>query len=169
MKKKSGKADRISTDSGAAPTTIVGGQPRSKTRKVNIPIGIEQLIYKAAQDLEFRDSVLDDPVAAAGRAGIKLTDFERTTLSYLKPEMLSAMIERFHAPKRKKGRLGRIAAAVALTLASGTAASGCGDSVDYEEEWRGGDGGTRADTEDAGVRYDDDGTDGEDGGAPEED
>ena len=50
----------LSTDSGTARTTIVGGQPSAVSTPVRIAVGIEELICLAAQDPDFRARLLDN-------------------------------------------------------------------------------------------------------------
>ncbi len=48
-----------------ASTTIVGAQPFRRVRnKVNVPAGVEKVLYLAATDSAFHDKLMQDPDAA---------------------------------------------------------------------------------------------------------
>lgn len=122
----------IQTDSGVS-TTIVGGQPKTRTQRVSIPVGIEQLMYLAATNSLFKKRYLDDPVAAANEVNIRLTPIEQEMLKRQDPNLLKSMVERFNPEVSKRGRPSGITAAIALTLATSTAsvtASSCTESED---------------------------------------
>ena len=56
-------AGREEQDIGA---TIVGGQPSPrKPQRVTVPVGLERVLYLAAQDETFREELLRDRTSAA--------------------------------------------------------------------------------------------------------
>ena len=59
--------------------------------------GLERLIGRALLDADFRAYLLDDPAAAAGEAGLELTDYQLERLKSLNPgaiEVIAAGFEK---------------------------------------------------------------------------
>jgi hypothetical protein len=120
-------------DGDAAPgTTIVGGQPDGQRRKgvVSVPVGLEQLLYTAARDADFRAELLRDRERAAARLRIALTDSERSALVIAPQVQLEAMIDRIDTSEQNLKRRGfmRAVAATVVTLAAGSGLTACGGS-----------------------------------------
>ncbi len=57
--------------------------------------GLERLIGKALLDDDFRAYLLDDPVAAAGEAGLELTDYQVARLKSLNPGAIEVVAAAF--------------------------------------------------------------------------
>jgi hypothetical protein len=74
------------------------------TFELRVPAGIDYLLSLGARDPRFRERLLNDPFAAARRAGLRLTDGERTILSALPREQLRAVID--NATPRTAARRG---------------------------------------------------------------
>jgi len=142
--------DEVSPD-----MTIVGGQPPKRRHryggKVSVPVGLEKLLYLAADDPSFRRRLLDDWRAAAGGMGIRMRPSELAILETADRDMLARMIDGIvpSNPRRRKF-MGLVAAAV-TSLAAGTAGcSGCVESdtpLNYADAGVGPDGDVDADTD----------------------
>jgi hypothetical protein len=115
----------LDADSGTARTTIVGGQPRVGTQQVQIPIGIERILYVAARDDQFKMRLIDDVHSAVASLAIKLTPSEMAILENTPRNVLENMIRRFDPSKHSRRRFGRAVAAAALSVATGTVAVSC--------------------------------------------
>jgi hypothetical protein len=100
-----------------------------KRRTISVPVGLEQLLFRAAVDPELRAELVRDRVAAAERRGLKLTASERSVLAIAPDDQLEAMIDRIDTSEQNlaKRKFMRAVAATAVTLAAGTglAAGGC--------------------------------------------
>lgn len=96
-----------------------------RTRR-EIPVGIERVLLRAAEDEAFRDRLLGDPAAALEAES--LTGSERAMLVAMDRSILTTLIDRFRPGSRPRSRFARkVAAAVAGTLIITTAACGSGD------------------------------------------
>lgn len=75
--------------------TIVGPQSKDPSRRVrpDVPRGIERVVALASASETLREQVLQDPLAAADKAGLKLTDTERSVLKSVSRPSLEAMIK----------------------------------------------------------------------------
>ena len=116
--------------------SIVGGQP-SKNRgaeQVEIPVGFEMLLLRAAQDREFKRLLLTDREAAIAQSTVTLRASEQAALRAISDEALESMIRHFVAKDPKRRRFMSQVAAAAASLAAGTAATalgaGCDDTSD---------------------------------------
>ena len=97
------------------------------TSQVRVPAGIDYLVSLAARDPKFGKRVVEDPLKAARRAGLRLTDSERAVLSTLPGEQLQAVIDSATPPPvARRGFLQRAAlwvvglfGGVALTTMAG--------------------------------------------------
>jgi hypothetical protein len=106
-----------------------------KTRTISVPVGLEQLLFTAASDPEFRAELIRDRVAAAERRGLDLTPSERSVLAIAPDDQLEAMIDRIDTSERslKRHKFMRAVAATAVTLAAGTGLAAGGCSGDKQE------------------------------------
>jgi hypothetical protein len=122
--------DEVSPD-----MTIVGGQPPKRRHryegKISVPVGLEKLLYLAADDPSFRRRLLDDWRLTVEAAGVSLRPSERAILETGDRDMLARMIDGIVPanPKRRKF-MGLVAAAV-TSLAAGTAGCIDTDSTNY--------------------------------------
>jgi len=114
-------------------TTIVGGQPRVRTKaSAAIPEGIERLIRHAAADTRFRSLMFADREEAARRANVKLTESERAVLLSIPNAQLAAIIEHTPAPAQSPRRgflraaVGGAGAWLAALLGGAATTAGCG-------------------------------------------
>ena len=100
--------------------------------KIRIPVGLEKLLYLAADNPTFKNKLLDDWHAAAVEAGVKLRPSEGAILATAHRDTISRMIDSIVPSNPRRRRfMGRIAAAAA-SLAAGTVlvSGGCdSDSV----------------------------------------
>ena len=106
-------------------TTIVGGQPQKKRRQnVNVPAGVERLLFLAATDPSFHDELMSDRTSAAKRLGLSLSSSELAMLRAAPEDQLRAAISGLDvSPDNLQRRRFMQAVAVAATAA----AAGCGD------------------------------------------
>jgi hypothetical protein len=123
------KSDRRGSDSRpsrfpegeASPDlTIVGGRPPEERRTLkNVPVGIQKLLLESGSgDLDL-ESMIADPLKAAERKGIPLTQSEKMILQSTEPEQLRAMAAGIRTPKiERREFLKQSAAAVALAAGS---------------------------------------------------
>jgi len=113
-----------------AARTIVGGRPRRpRSVRMNIPAGIEKMLYKAAVDRDFRAALLDDRMGTVRAHGLRLTEVERTMLETIPDARLELIIDRVQPERRGKRRFMRAVASAVVTLATGTAVVACDESV----------------------------------------
>ena len=153
---------RVAADPESPLTTIVGGQPqRGLRQKVRIPVGIERVLYLAAQDEEFRARLAEDREAAVAEAGLKLTATEAMVLKSLPAGALEQVIDRVSLPDHGRRRFMKAVAASFVTLAAGSALGGCpkngSDSgtdsgIETDAGWTGSDAGGAL--PDSGIDYD---------------
>ena len=114
--------------------TIVGGQPeRGLHQFVEIPVGIERALYLAAKNPAFRKKLLEDRSGAIERAGLRLTSVETMVLESLPQGTMASIIDRLAVQDRtRRGFMKKVAASM-VTLAAGSATSGCSDDWTEDE------------------------------------
>ena len=125
----------FSPGSDASPgTTIVGGQPDGQRREgvQSVPVGLEQVLFAAATDRDFREDLLASRASAVERRGFALVDSERAVLSAAPSGQLERMIDRLDTSKDNLERreFMRAVAATMVSLAAGTALSACANAED---------------------------------------
>ncbi len=108
--------------------TIVGGQPEkaSRKQKLEVPVGLEQVLFLAARNKGFKHDLFADRQGAIERLGISLRPTEITILKAVSDKNLSAMIDRIRPENPKRRKLMRLVAATATSLAAGTVVMSCG-------------------------------------------
>jgi hypothetical protein len=121
--------------------TIVGGRPRRrKTYRMNIPAGIEKILYVASVDPAFRAKLLEDRAGTIASRRIRLTPSEHAVLESVPAATLGHMIDQIRPKMHGKRRFMRAVAVAAVTLATGTAGVACdnedvkGVTADVPEE-----------------------------------
>ena len=129
--------------------TIVGGQPKRRRRsegKVQVPVGLEKILFHAARDGSFKNLLLADRDAAIEKSGVSLRPSEHAMLSVATDDALEAMIAKINPSNPKKRKFMGLVAAAATSLAAGTAviAGGC-DNVSADNKEYGVDAGTGSD------------------------
>jgi hypothetical protein len=117
--------------------TIVGGQPQRRlvggsigkrgkfAKNVQVPVGLEKVLYLAAQSPDLREKLLADRAAAIAELGVELRPSERAMIEAAPRASLEAMIDRIEPTNPRKRRFMTLVAAAATTLAAGTTAVGC--------------------------------------------
>ena len=128
------KKDHLEIEEGkeVVRRTIVGGRPRARRkRKVRVPIGIEKVLYRAAADTLFRESLFRDRKGAVDEAGFRLMESELAILRSVPDSVLTTMIEKIDLKKHGKRKFMRAVGTCAL--AATTAAAGAGCPVDDSE------------------------------------
>lgn len=115
--------------------TIVGGRPRRrKTYRMNIPAGIEKILYVASIDGKFRSRLLGDRAGTLAGSRIRLTPSESAVLATVSDETLAHMIGQIRPKMHGKRRFMRAVAVAAVTLATGTAGVACEDEGPTPED-----------------------------------
>ncbi len=110
--------------------TIVGGQPGKRHNsgdKIQVPVGLEKILFHAARDTSFKKLLLADRDAAIEKSAVNLRPSERAMLSVATDNALEAMIARIVPTNPRKRKFMSLVAAAATSLAAGTVlvASGC--------------------------------------------
>jgi hypothetical protein len=132
--------------------TIVGRQPLRKGRrhepqgKLEIPVGLERILYLAARDPSLRDRLLEDRAGTIAALGVELRPSERAMLEVAPRAALEAMIDRIEPANPRRRRFMNLVAAAATSLAAGTAGVAC-DTIDNDEPIHDVDGGVGPDTD----------------------
>jgi hypothetical protein len=124
------KAGDVTVEDGSevVSKTIVGGRPRRrKSYAVNIPAGIEKILYLASTDRAFKARLLEDRSGAIEGRRISLTATESAVLGSVSNETLGNMIDQIRPRMHGKRRFMRAVAVAAVTLATGTAGVACED------------------------------------------
>jgi len=126
--KKEGKDVTVEDGSEFVSKTIVGGRPRRRrTYRMNIPAGIEKILYVASIDPAFRARLLEDRAGTLASRRIRLTPSESAVLESVPSAMLGHMIDQIRPKMHGKRRFMRAVAVAAVTLATGTAGMACED------------------------------------------
>jgi hypothetical protein len=106
----------------------VTSKPAASTReegRLRVPIGVEQVLCRAASDARFRRALLADREKALADAGIALGPSEQAVLRTVPGGLLDAMIRRIDPESHGSGALFRTVAAAAFSAAALSAAPGC--------------------------------------------
>ena len=106
-------------------TTIVGGQPKVRTKASGaVPQGLEALLSRAAGDERFRKRLMADrPVAAEG-SGIELNPSEAALLASVTNAQLEQLIAQAPPAQPRRGFIGTAAASLGAVISS-AALGGC--------------------------------------------
>jgi len=119
----------VAGNDDAPRTTIVGGQPFKgpPMRPVQIPIGLEKVLYAAAVNPEFCAALLRDRDQAVIAQGMQLRQGELAMLRLAPEAQLRSVIAGLDVtqPSLRKKKFLRGVAAAAVTLAAGGAVNGC--------------------------------------------
>ncbi len=91
----------------------------------DLPDSIQLLLTAGAQDETFRECFLEDPLLAARRACVALSDTEHAILRAVPRAQLVAMIDGLAVSNPQRRRFLRSAATAALTVFAGTALAAC--------------------------------------------
>jgi len=87
------KSEQSALEKSAVKTTIVGGRPPGSGKDVDkVPRGIEILVKKASVDPEFKEALLEERSAAAGRIELSLDPTEITILNSIPQQHLEGII-----------------------------------------------------------------------------
>jgi hypothetical protein len=107
------KAGDVTVEDGSevVSKTIVGGRPRRrKSYAVNIPAGIEKILYLASTDRAFKARLLEDRSGAIEGRRISLTATESAVLGSVSNETLGNMIDQIRPRMHGKRRFMRAVA-----------------------------------------------------------
>jgi len=119
--------------------TIVGGQPRRPlvggqigrrdkfAQKIQVPVGLEKVLYLAARDPALEEMLLADRDKAVAALGLELRPSEKAMLDAAPNAVLEAMIGSIETKNTRKRKFMGLVAAAAASLAAGTASVGCDD------------------------------------------
>ncbi|MDJ0764559.1 MAG: hypothetical protein QNJ97_16395 [Myxococcota bacterium] len=108
--------------------TIVGGQPNRRRRSsepVQVPVGVEKLLYLAAQDAAFKKKLLRDRPAALAASGVTLRPSETSMLTAISNRAIEKMIAGIVPENPKRRRFMGLVAAAAASIVAGTVDTGC--------------------------------------------
>ena len=94
-------------------------------RKMQVPVGVEKLLYLAAQDDGFKERLLEDRAAAMNEAGVQLRPSEAAALEAIDASTLEKMIEAIVPENPRRRKFMGLVAAAATSLAAGTAVISC--------------------------------------------
>jgi len=120
-----------------SPTTIVGGQPgkrkplkgeayrKGNKRRQKFRVRLEQALYLAATDTEFRNRLLENRSSALDGAGIRLNKIEEMTLAAVSNETLNRMIAAVRPEDHGRRKFMQTIAASTAALAAGAAMVSC--------------------------------------------
>ena len=121
---------------------------------VDVPAGIERVLYLAATDPQFRQELMQDRAGAAEKAGLRLQDSERAILQHAPARQLDGFIDSLDTSPHNVQRRTFMKAVAASTagLAAAGAVGGCSgddktklDSVPLQQDSTVGDRGIRVD------------------------
>jgi hypothetical protein len=101
--------------------------------KVKVPVGVEKILYHAADNDEFKRLLLEDREAAITSTNVRLRESEEAVLKSVSDDALDAMIDRIVARNPRRRRFMGLVAAAAASLAAGTAVIGCDVGCDEVE------------------------------------
>jgi hypothetical protein len=113
---------------------LVGGSIGRRARfaqRVQVPVGLEKILYLAARDPELRERLLADSKGTIAALGVQLRPSEQAMLEAAPRAVLAAMIDRVVPANPRKRRFMNLVAAAATSLAAGTALPAC-DTVDHD-------------------------------------
>ena len=117
--------------------TIVGGQPQRKlvggsigrrakfAQSVQVPVGLEKVLYLAARDPDLKARLLADRAGTIAELGVTLRPSERAMLEAAPCAAIEAMVDRINPGNPRKRKFMSLVAAAATSLAAGTALVGC--------------------------------------------
>lgn len=109
---------------------LVGSWKRGGLKaRVEVPVTLEHVLIRAAQDRQFREALFDDPNSTIESAGLKLSRSEAEMLASLPGETLEAMVRRVDLGRQKNKSFLRTVAAAAMV--GGMAVASC-DSEDKD-------------------------------------
>jgi len=115
--------DRVDIEEGTEVVrrTIVGGRPlQRRQHTLNVPIGIEKILVRAAGDDAFRARLFADRASALEQAGIALLPSEQAMLASVPDDLLASLVDRIDLPRHGGRRfMGRVVRAVFATAAAG--------------------------------------------------
>jgi len=116
--------------------------------RIQVPVGLEKLLFLAAEDGAFRERLLDDWRAVAAQIGVDLRPSEIGILATADRNLLARMIDGIVPSNPKRRRFMNAVAAAVTSLAAGTVLidAGCGEVV-TKGMGPGVDAGTDADTD----------------------
>lgn len=96
-----------------------------RKRRIQVPVGVEKLLYLAAQNEGFRARLLADRGAAIEESGVRLRESEAAALGAIDSAALEAMIDNIVPENPRRRKFMGLVAAAATSLAAGTAVISC--------------------------------------------
>ncbi|HOS92473.1 MAG TPA: Os1348 family NHLP clan protein [Armatimonadota bacterium] len=122
--------DGVGWSTRSVRTTIVGGRPPGDDARVEVPIGIERVLRRAAADGAFRARLWTDRDGALRASGLALTPAERAILLAAPAEQLEAMVAQLAptSPSRRSW-LRRLVAAAGIVIFGAVTQPGCAVTV----------------------------------------
>jgi hypothetical protein len=119
--------------------TIKGDQPNKRHKfagKIQVPVGVEKILFRAAGDEGFKERLLSDRAEAIEESSVTLRSSEAGMLTAISNEALSNMIASINPENPKRRKFMGLVAATAASIVAGTVDSGCqsaGVSVDTDQ------------------------------------
>jgi len=98
--------------------------------KIKVPVGLEKVLFHAAQDEGFKKRLFADRAQAIAESGIRLRPSEEATLKVIPDASLEVMIAGIVPENPRRRKFMGLVAAAAASLAAGTAATGCDVSAE---------------------------------------
>jgi len=96
-----------------------------RKRSLQVPVGVEKLLYLAARDEGFKQRLLEDRAAALAESGVKLRPSEAAVLGAIDATSLDAMIAGIVPTNPRRRKFMGLVAVAATSLAAGTAVISC--------------------------------------------
>jgi len=94
---------------------LVGSWKRGGLKaRLDVPVTLEHVLLRAAADDDFRRELIDTPVEAIARAGMRLTGSEAALVRSLSPDALAAMIRNLNPERQRNKRFARAVATAAM-------------------------------------------------------
>lgn len=101
---------------------------------VDVPAGIERVLYLAATEVDFREQLMRERARAAEDRGLQLRDSERAVLQHAPAAQLEGLIDSLDTTARNVQRRTFLQAVAASTAGLATAgAVGCSDDDDKDQ------------------------------------
>lgn len=108
--------------------TYVSGNPAKRhacTTQVQVPIGVEKLLYRAAEDEEFKTKLIENRRIALQESGLSLRSSEMTLLSAISAAAIEKMIDKIVPANPRRSKFMSMIATAAASFVVGTVESGC--------------------------------------------
>jgi len=96
-----------------------------RKRRMQVPVGVEKLLYLAARDQDFKRMLLEHRAEAIEASGLTLRSSEAAALQTIDDRALEAMIASIVPTNPRRRKFMGLVAAAATSLAAGTVVISC--------------------------------------------